>query len=63
MMTSDPVNPQTISNATVDVELIDATAFDDNSSFLKCSNTDPSIIIGGLHNSTFVQFGAAQLTE
>ena len=58
---SDPVNPQAISNATVDVELIDATAFDDNTSFLKCSNTDPSIIIGGLHNSTFVQFGVSPL--
>ena len=55
--TSDPVTPLSISNATVDVELIDASAFDDNSSFLKCSNTDPSIIIGGLHTgSTFVNF-------
>lgn len=56
---NDPLNPQSISNATVDVELIDATAFDDNSSFFKCSNTDPTIIVGGLNNSTFVHFGSS----
>ena len=45
-----------VDNMTVDVELIDAEAFDDNTSFLKCSNPDPSIIFGGFGNSTFVHF-------
>ncbi|MBD3790870.1 MAG: putative Ig domain-containing protein [Campylobacterales bacterium] len=56
--TSAPQQPRAIENATVDVELIDVTAFDDNSSFLKCANTEPSIIIGGIYNSPFVHFPA-----
>ena len=45
-----------VDDMTVDVELIDAEAFDDNTSFLKCSNPEPSIILGGFGNSTFVHF-------
>ncbi len=45
-----------VNEMTVDVELIDAEAFDDNTSFLKCSNPEPSIILGGFGNSTFVDF-------
>ena len=41
---------------TVDVELLNADAFDDNTSALKCSNPDPSIIYGGFGNSRFVTF-------
>ncbi len=33
-----------ISDMTVDVELIDTSAYDDNGSYFKCKNTDPSII-------------------
>ncbi len=43
-------------NLTVDVELIDAAAFDDNTSFLKCANPDPSIILNKLGKGTFVHF-------
>ena len=41
---------------TVDVELIDAAAFDDNTSFLKCSNPDPSIILNEPKEGTFIHF-------
>ena len=41
---------------TVDIELIDASAFDDNNSILKCSNPSHEIIIGGFGNSTFKTF-------
>ena len=45
-----------IDGVTVDVELINADAFDDNTSILKCSNPDDSIIYGGFGNSPFVTF-------
>lgn len=45
-----------VNNMTVDVELIDASAFDDNTSFLKCANPNPDIIFGGFGHSTFVHF-------
>lgn len=46
----------TTDDMTVDVELIDAAAFDDNTSFLKCSNPDPSIILNKFGKGTFVHF-------
>ena len=45
-----------VTGLTVDVELLNADAFDDNTSALKCSNPDPSIIYGGFGNSRFVTF-------
>jgi len=54
--TGSYTNETVIDAITVDVELINADAFDDNKSTLKCSNPDPSIIYGGFGNSRFVTF-------
>jgi hypothetical protein len=58
--TKDANNQYTIETPTdfmtVDVELIDASAFDDNTSFLKCANPDPSIILNKAGKGTFVHF-------
>ncbi len=47
-----------IADVTVEVELVDVTSFDDNGSFFKCDNTDPSIIqtLSGNQKSFFVSF-------
>jgi len=37
--------PTPANGTTVDVEMIDISAFDDNNSFFKCTNTEPSIIM------------------
>jgi len=50
------VVPLVVDDKTVDVELISASAFDDNTSFLKCANPSPDIIIGGFGNSPFIHF-------
>jgi subtilisin-like proprotein convertase family protein len=56
----DVYNQETVtSGLTVDVELINADAFNDENATLKCSNPDPSIIYGGFGNSRFVPFNNA----
>lgn len=47
-----------ISDVTVEVELVDVTSFDDNGSVFKCDNTDPTIIqmLSGTQKSFFVSF-------
>jgi len=58
--TKDANNQYTIEtptdSMTVDVELIDASAFDDNTSFLKCANPDSDIILNKAGKGTFVHF-------
>ncbi|WP_295421201.1 hypothetical protein, partial [Sulfurovum sp.] len=54
---TDLRHEKTISGYTVDVELIDASPYDDNNSIFTCQNTDPSIIHS---NSIFIQFPDSQ---
>lgn len=56
---------KSIADVTVDIELIDASPYDDNGSFFKCNNTNPNIIqkLANGETSLFATFPSSEASR